>query len=59
MAPSLADEVRKMSFFLLALSSPALIYFWTEQESIILEITFEAFHFDAAPVDLPGTVITD
>lgn len=46
------EQMKKENVSLLAW--PALIYLWTEQESIILEITFKAFHFDPAPVDLPA-----
>lgn len=68
---SIMDEVRRkwphlqqmkkenVSLFWPARSSPALIHLWIEQESIILEITFKAFHFDLVPVDLPGTIRTD
>lgn len=57
MAPSPADEEGKCLSS--GLPGPALIHLWIERESIILEITFKAFHFDTVPVDLPGTVRTD
>lgn len=50
---------KEMSLFWPALFSTALIHFWTEQKSIILEITFKAFRFVLVPVDRPGTTGTD